>query len=226
LEKADPDDSTNPNATGDQWNFQPVGGHWTITEDVSSQAVLACLDVESGVEKTALIDETTPDDVQFRAKVMCKRDAGYAGIVWRAGNDTLTEGTEDCYAAVLDIANDVLLVREYANGAVTQHDNPAFTCAVDTWYTVGVIAEGSSFRVYATASSNLSDEDDVFSSSYLLTTVTDTTLTSGSCGVMSISTLGRFDEAKLVGLRDKVVPADQITLEGKAIFRTIAPFCE
>jgi hypothetical protein len=227
IEKADPDDADNPNATGDQWNFQPVGGHWTITKDISGAgATLACLDIESGVEKSALIDEVTPGDVQFRAKVMAKRDAGYAGIVWRAGNDTLTEGAEDCYAALLDISNDVILVREYAAGSSTQHDNPAFTCAVDTWYTIGVIAKGSTFYIYATASSNLTDDDDVFASAYLLSTVTDATLTSGSCGVMSISTLGRFDEVNLVSKQDKVVPADDITLEGKAIFRTIAPFGE
>jgi hypothetical protein len=227
IEKADPDDANNPNATGDQWDFQPVGGYWTITEDVSGAgATLACLDVESGVEKAALIDETTPADVRFRARVMAKRDTGYAGIVWRAGNDTLTEGAEDCYAALLDIANDDLLVREYASGSATQLDNPSFTCAVDTWYVVGVIAKGSTFYVYATAASNLSDDDDVFSTSYLLATVTDSTLTSGKCGVMSISTLGRFDDVKLVSLQDRVIPADTLALEGKAIFRTIAPFCE
>lgn len=227
IEKADPDDADNPNATGSQWDFQPTGGAWTVTEDISSAgATLACLDIESGVEKSALIDETTPNDVRFRARVMAKRDAGYVGIVWRAGTDTLTEGTEDCYAAVLDIANDVVLVREYANGAITQHDNPALVSAVDTWYTVGVEAKGSTFRVYATATSDLTDDDDVFAAAYLLATVTDATLTTGKCGVMSISTLGRFDEAKLVSLQDKHIPADTLTLEGKAIWRTIAPFCE
>ena len=97
---------------------------------------------------------------------------------------------------------------------------------MDTWYTVGVIAKGSTFMVFAAASSNLTDDDDLFDSIYLMATVTDSTLSSGSCGVMSISTLGRFDEVKLVNKQDKVVPADTITLEGKAIFRTIAPFGE
>jgi hypothetical protein len=227
VEKADPNDATNPNATGSQWNFQPLGGRWTITEDVTGAgATLACLDIESGVEKSALIDETTPDDVQFRARVIAKRDAGYAGILWRAGNDTLTEGAEDCYAALLDIANDKVLVREYAAGSITQHDNPAFSCAVDTWYVVGVIVKGDTFKVYATTAANLTDDDDVFAAAYLLATVTDATLTSGQCGVMGVSTLGRFDAVKLVSLQDKMVPADTITLEGKAIWRTIAPFRE
>jgi len=226
IEKADPNNPGIPNATGSIWDFQPSAGVWTITEDITGAgATMACLDIESGVEKSALIDETLAD-AQFRARVMAKRDAGYTGILWRAGDDTLGEGFEDCYAALLDIANDKLLVREYTSGSITQHDNPDFTCAVDTWYVVGVIAKGSTFRVYATAASNLSDDDDVFDESYLLSTVTDSTLTTGKCGVMSISTLGRFDDVKLTSLQDKVIPADEITLEGKAIFRTIAPFCE
>jgi len=227
IEKADPDDADNPNATGTQWDLQPVGGIWTITEDVSGAgATLACLDIESGVEKSALIDETTPGAVRFRARVMAKRDAGYAGILWRAGTDTLTEGAEDTYAALLDVTNDELLVREYAAGTPTNLDNPAFTSAVDTWYVVGVIAKGDTFRVYATAASNLSDDDDVFDAAYLLSTVVDATLATGKCGVMSISTLGRFDAVKLSSLPDRVIPADEITLAGQAIWRTIAPFGE
>jgi hypothetical protein len=217
--------SGDPNATGEQWLFQPTAGVWTITKDVNG-ATLACLDIESGIEKEAIIDETTPDDIQLRAKVMAKRDEGYIGILWRSNTKTPSEGLEDMYAAVLDTANNKVLVREYTNGSATQHDNPSFSCAVDTWYTIGVIVKGSEFRIFATASSNLTDQDDIFSSDYLLSTVTDSTIASGYCGVLSISTLGRFDDVKLVSLQDKVIPADQITLEGKAIFRTIAPFGE
>jgi hypothetical protein len=227
IEKADPDDASNPNATGTQWDFQPVGGYWTLTQDVDGAGrTLACLDNESGVEKAALVDETTPGDVRFRARVLARRDAGLVGIVWRAGQDTLTAGAEDCYAALLDVTNDDLLVREYANGTPTALATVAFTSAVDTWYVLGVVAKGSTFRVYGTAATSLTDDDDVFDEAYLLATVEDTTLSGGQCGVMSVSTLGRFDEVKLVSLEDKFVPADTITLEGQAIFRTIAPFCE
>jgi len=222
IEKADPDNAAVPNATGSQWDFQPNAGIWTITEDISGAgATLACLDVESGVVNGARIDETTPGDVRFRARVMAKRDAGYVGIVWRAEG-----GVEDTYTALLDVTNDKLLVREYSNGSPAQLDNPDFTSAVDTWYVVGVVAKGDTFRVYATAASNLDDDDDVFNGGYLLSTVEDATLTTGKCGVMSISTLGRFDEVKLSSLQDKMIPADEITLEGKAIWRTIAPFGE
>ena len=227
IEKADPDNTNVPNATGTQWNFQPNAGVWTITEDVTNAGpTLACLSVAAGVEKSSLIDETTPDDVRYRARVMAKRDAGYVGVIWRSGQDTLTAGAEDCYAALLDVANDRLLVREYAAGAITQHDNPVFGSLVDTWYVIGVIARGSTFRVYAKAAAALTNDDDVFDAANLLSTVIDATYTTGQCGVMSISTLGRFDEVRLEGVVDRHIPADEITLEGQAIFRTIAPFNE
>jgi hypothetical protein len=229
FEVADPDDATNPNPTGNVWDFQPTGGAWAITEDVGggAGATLACLDIESGVEKVALIDDDdTPADVRFRARVRAKRDEGYVGIVWRAGPDTLTEGTEDCYAAVLDTANDQVLVREYNNGAVTQKDAIAMVVSPNEWFIIGVIAKGSTFQVYVVPEVLVSDDDDIFDEANLRFTVTDATHTTGKCGVMSISTLGRFDEAKLWSLRDKVAPSDTITLTGTAIFRTIAPFYE
>jgi len=230
LENADPDDANSPNATGNQWNFQPAAGIWTITEDMPGVgATLACLDDEVGVEKSALIDETTPNDVRFRARVLAKIERGnpgYVGLVWRSGQDTLTVGAEDCYAALLDITNNKLLVREYAAGAVTQHANPAFNSKVNVWYVIGVVVQGSTFKVYAHPVTGLSTDDHVFDAANLLATVTDATYDTGQCGVMSISTLGRFDEVKLEGLSDRHIPADEITLEGQAIFRTIAPFNE
>ena len=152
--------------------------------------------------------------------------------MWRAGDDTLVEGTEDCYAALIDTANDKVLIREYNNGAITQHDDPVLITSPDEWVTVGVMAKGSTFYVYAVncdrydPSVLISDDDDVFAEAHLKATVTDATHTSGKCGVMSISTLGRFDEVKLVGIADHIVPADTLTLSGQAIFRTIAPFHE
>jgi len=227
IEKADPDDADNPNATGTQWDFQPVGGRWTITEDVSDAgATLACLDIEAAVEKAALIDETTPADVKYRARVMIKKAGSYIGIVWRAGDDTLTAGTEDCYVAYIYPGSDELLIGAYENGSYGSAGTPSFTCDLDTWYVIGVIVKGTTHRVYAVAASALSDDDDVFSAEYLQLEFSSGTFTSGKCGVMCYQALGRFDEVKLVSLQDKMIPADQITLSGKAIFRTIAPFVE
>jgi hypothetical protein len=226
LEKADPDNSDVPNATGAQWDFQPNANVWTITKDAAADggATLACLS-DSGAEKVALIDEITPADVKFRARVSAGQSTdGHVGLVLRAGDDTLTEGAEDCYAVLIGTSGDLLSFIELTNGSASTLDSESFTSAPDTWYTVGVIAKGSQFKVYATATANLTDDDDVFSDSYLIMTVTDASYTSGKCGVMCYTAPGRFDDVKLVSLQDRVVPADDITVEGKAIWRTIAPF--
>ena len=227
LEKADPDDATVPNPTGTVWDFQPNSAAWTITEDVSgADATLACLDIEADVEKVALIDETLTD-IRYRARVMAKRDAGKVGIIWRAEADTLTEGAEDCFVAYLDITTDRLRVHRFDNGvdAVVEGEND-FECAVDTWYTIGVINKGIWFKVYAAPTASLTEDDDIWDDQYFYVNGSSPYHPSGMAGVISIGTLGRFDEVKLLNIQDKVVPADEITLQGWAIFRTIAPFVE
>lgn len=223
--RADPDNAATPNATGVQYNLQPIGHAWVVAEETTGIATLSCLDAESGVEKTALLDVVTPNDVQFRARVLLK-DEGLAGIVWRAGNDTLTEGAEDCYCALLDTGSDVVRIREYANGAYANRSSPAFSCAPSVWYVMGVLCKGSTYTVYATAASNLSDDDDVFDDAYYLGFLVDATLSSGQCGVMSVSTLGRFTDISIEQITDRFVAADEVTLTGQALWRTIAPFGE
>ena len=231
-EKADPANAAIPNATGGTWNFQPNAGRWTITEDViGASAMLACLDIGVGEEKSALADLTTPDDVQFTARVYAKREAGLVGLIFRSGQDTLTEGEEDCYAVLLDTDSNLLLVRKYANGTPTEITaggaGIAFTSAPDTWYAMGVTASGTTIKVYAKVVDNFSQDDDVLDEANLLDTITDGTYTGGQCGLMSISTLGRFGRVRMFdAASDKVRPGCALTLLGKAIFRTIAPFCE
>jgi len=68
------------------------------------------------------------------------------------------------------------------------------------------------------------DDSEIFGDSHLKKSFTDATYASGKVGLMSQSTLGRFDDVVLESIEDKVVPADQITVSGQAVFRTIAPF--
>ena len=228
IEKADPDDADVPNATGDVWNFQPDAGVWTITEDVTEDtpgATLACLDVESGVEKVALLDKIIPSDVRLRARVYAKRDTGTVGVLWRAGDDCLTEGAEAGYALMLNTGGDTLSVLEYTTGTPTTLYSTGVTMEADRWYTLGIQAKGSAHRVYEALSSGLDyDDSEIFGDSHLKKSFTDATYASGKVGLMSQSTLGRFDDVVLESIEDKVVPADQITVSGQAVFRTIAPF--
>lgn len=227
IEKADPDNADVPNATGSVWDLQPNAGVWSIIEDISEDtpgATLACLDNEAAVEKSAQIAATTANDIRLRARVMAKRDRGNVGVWWRSSS-ILTTGSEDGYSAQVDSDGDALNIYRYTTGSPTLLDDPTLLATVDKWYTIGVLSRGSTHRVYAAMSSGLLyDDESIFEEGYLLSTVTDANHTTGKCGVVSIGTLGRFDDVVLQSIEDKVIPADQITVSGKAIFRTIAPF--
>lgn len=51
-------------------------------------------------------------------------------------------------------------------------------------------------------------------------------LPDGQVGLLSIGTLGRFDDVELYGVGDGHVPGDTVQVEVKAIYRTISPFRE
>lgn len=118
---------------------------------------------------------------------------------------TLTEGAEQGYAVVIGVSADTLLVRRYTGGTPTQLANAAFNAAENTWYVLGVIVKGAVLRVYAAAATALADDADVFAAAYLRVTVTDSTYSSGYLGVLSIDTLGRFDNVALESVADKAL---------------------
>ena len=229
IEKADPDNANVSNVTGDVWNFQPAAGVWTITEDVEEDdpgATLAYLYTTAHLG-VAYLDMDTPDDVRLTARVQTKNEAGYAGLFWR-GDETLmlTTGYEQCYASLLYTSGAGSLgLYRYASGVPTTLYSTANTYFPDKWYTLGVESKGSTQRLYCALSSALSyDDSAVFSATHLKTTVTDATYSSGKIGFLANGALGRFDDVVVESLGDKHVPADQITVSGQALFRTIAPF--
>jgi len=228
IEKADPDNANVPNATGDVWNFQPEAGAWTITEDITEDspgATLACFDVDAGVEKVALLDKNIPNDIRLRARVYDKTFSGTVGVLWRAGEDCLTEGTEDGYALTVGAGGNHVSVVRYDNGTPTTLYTTGMDIDSGRWYTLGVESKDDEHRVYAALSSTLLyDDSKVFEGDYLKKSLTDATYSSGDVGFLSQSTLGRFDDVVIESIEDKVVPADQITVSGQVVFRTIAPF--
>lgn len=226
LEKADPDDSSVSNATGKIWDFQPAGGAWTITKDVSgADATLACLDTESDVIKAAWVHETLgATRFRYRARVMAKRDEGMIGLHWHG--DFSGSGNEEGYAALISIQHNSIYVREYSAGAFTSKDSMVSSFEVDTWYVVGVVAEGSTYSIYVAPASDLSQDDDVYSYEYKYIEFADATFSSGKVGVLSISTLGRFDKVKAEALTNRVQVNDDITVDVNALFRAMVPFGE
>lgn len=247
TEKAHPSNANIPNATGGVWDFEPDTGVWTITEDVEEDdpgATLACLDNDTGGSefdpynlKKAQLSLYEGDNVRFSARIstygLTALHPREVGIFWR-GDATLmlTSGNEQGYGALINTRNGTLKVYRYTSGESTElyAYSSAFLSEdyhnfAHKWYTLGVQVIGASHRLYCSLSSGLNyDDSTVFTPAYLRATVTDATYNSGKIGVLCRGTLGRFDDVVVESLEDKHVPADQITLTGQALFRTIAPF--
>jgi len=228
-EKSDLRNTAVPNATGSVWGFYPDDGVWSITSDVDEDTpgeTLAYL-YATHTPGAALINRTA-SDVYYRARVYAKRDEGDVGLLWRADDCTLlASGNEQGYGALLDTTDDRLHIYRYTSGALTAIASPVIAAEPDRWYTMGVITEEDTHNVYAALSSGLAyDDSTLYTTGNLLHTFTDSTYDTGKCGLRSNNTLGRFDNVYLESRDDKMQPTDQITIEGKAIFRTITPFDE
>jgi len=218
LSSADPYDSNKHNDTGGVWEFPT--GHWHIYELDGATKSLGQIDVESGIEKVALIYTDYGADVKYSARVRAKRDDGKVGLVFRCSDGT--GGSEDCYAFLLDTDNDEVLLRSYVAGAPSNVAAAvAYSCDKDTNYYLGVIANGTSIQCFVSPS--LATLWDVGNREF---SVTDSDQASGKCGLMTIDTLGRFTNVKLEAFKDLHIPGDQIQLSAHSIFRTIYPFHE
>jgi len=218
LSSADPYDSNKHNDTGGIWEFPT--GHWHIYELDGVAKTLGQIDIDSGVEKIALIYTDYGTDVKYRAKVRAKRDDGKVGIVFRCSDGT--GGSEDCYAFLLDTDNDEVLLRSYVAGASSNVAAAvAYICDKDTDYYLGVIVNGTSIQCFVSPSR--ATLWDVGNREF---NATDSDQASGRCGLMTIDTLGRFTDVKLEAFKDLHIPGDTIQLSAYSLFRTIYPFHE
>ncbi len=232
VEKADPVGDY-PNPLGGDWDISPTDGRWTITEDVDEDApgaTLACL-LTSGTAY-AEIEDHTMTDLRYRARLMAvEREDGNIGITWRSS--VATPGVEQGYKAQVtmqvipgDIFSAGMEIVRLTSGVETGLDSiDKANVTVGRWYTMGVMAKGSAHRVYLALTSGLGyDDDNVFQTEHLKFAFTDATFASGKCGVVVESTQGRFDEVVIESITDRVVPTDEVTLAGSALFRTVSPF--
>jgi hypothetical protein len=136
----------------------------------------------------------------------------------------LTSGNEQGYAALVNVAGSSVDLYRYTSGVATGLYTHSTGMLTDKWYTLGVETKGDIHRLYCALSSGLSyDDSAVFDTAYLQTTVTDATYGSGTIGFLAQG-LARFDDLVVESLDDRHLPADQITVSGQALFRTIAPF--
>jgi len=230
ISKADPDDATTFNETGDDWDFP--SGHWHIEEQGGATKRLAQIDAENGVEKVALYATQPTDDVEIKARVKALEhytqttgSEGELGIVFRCSDGT--PGAENMYALMLATgANQVRLVKWVSGSRLNVAAPVNMTVDLNTEYWLGVRVSGS------TISGFVSDaEDDLFSIGSRVFHVTDTTHSSGYAGLISIADSGcdlkpRFTDVTITNLAGEHVPSDQIGVELRALYRTIFPFRE
>jgi len=230
LVRADPDDATKGNDTGAIWDF--IRDVWHICEQGSSDHVLGCIDNTAALEQVALIHEAPPTDIKLLASVRAKRDDGEVGLVFRCADGT--SGSEDMAAFFMDTADDQLELRKWAAGSASDIASAVSqSLAVGTDYWLGVWMIGNRVRCYFGTSKAAiwDDEHNEFVASARKFNETDSVfasggaLASGQCGLLSIGTLGRFDDVELHGLAGHV-PGDTIEVEVKAVYRTIYPFRE
>lgn len=229
IVRADPDDATKGNDTGDVWDF--MLDRWHIYELDSTDKTLGCLDNTAGLEQVALIYEEPPTNIKFLAQVRAKRDDGEVGLVFRGGG---AAGSEEMAAFFVDTTNDQLELRKWTAGSPSDIASAVSqTVAPDTDYWLGVWLIEDRVRCYfGTSKVDIwDDENEEFVISARKFDVTSTLfasggpLASGRAGLLSIGTLGRFDDVELYGLAGHV-PGDRVQVEAKAIYQTIYPFRE
>ena len=231
ISKADPDDANRANDTGTVWDF--MRDVWHIYELDSADKSLGCIDNTAG-EQVALIHKMLPVNIKYLAKVRAKRDDGAVGLIFRCVD--AAPGAENMAAFSIDTADDKLRLHKWAGGTpsdiATGLDQ---TTAPDTDYWLGVwILDTSTVRCYFGTSKAAiwDDEYKDFKAAARKFNVTNAVfasggaLASGKCGLLSISTLGRFDDVELYAVGDGHVPGDTVQVEAKAIYRTIYPFRE
>ena len=223
VSAVDPDNTAVPNDTGDVWDF-PLG-KWNVEELDGTPKSLGVSGyiLNSQSLRMAVIYESYGADVRLSARVQARTSGAspnhYAGLVFRVVDET--NYSEDCYFFCICPSTNQAILYEYNNGSDSSLASAAFSCSLDTWYYLGVIAEGSSLQCFASLT-----EADLFDEGNRLIDTTDSTHASGKCGVAVRNCAGRFQNVALASVSDRHLPADQLDVDLWAIFRTLYPFAE
>ncbi len=237
IEKADPANAARPNATGGQWRLNArVAGErpWTVANDIyGAGGVLACMDEAGGDGvNVALFNQTNPPpDRRIVCRVMLRDPMSGAGIVWDAHAD-FPETAGGCFMATLNASGWIRMQHFISDGSSHAIENYALTDTAlqsNVWYTLGVRARGFYSEIYLAPTATLAEDYAIFAAAHrklatmLMTIGPGQYNPNGYCGVHGVGN-ARFDRFAVYRVPDAFAPDDQITLSGKAVFRTIAPF--
>ena len=195
IEKLDPHVASKPNPTYNEWDTQPTGSEWAITQDpLYDRYHIACLDMESSVEKIATNSRASSSDFfVISCQVNNLIQNGEVGMVFCC-NDS-TAGSEDTYALIIDTAADTLYLYEYTAGSRTSLGSASISVSLGSYYYLGVSKVADRMRCYFS-----SDYDTLYDE--VLIEAEDSTLTRGYLGFISIGCSGRFTDFRVTEFDD------------------------
>lgn len=219
-------DAVQPNDFGSDWNYQPAGYPWFVFSDASPRCAANPVPVGaegSGgtAEQTLVSNMANADNVTVKARCYVFSSTlvggGKIGIIFRVSDQT--SGSEDCYALIIDSDANTLTLYEYTAGTATSLGSVGFTVNEDTWYWLGVTCREGAINCYANVS-----EGALWDS--ILIGVDDGTHTTGKCGFIVVDGMGRFDDVEVWVEDDRYDPQDDMSVEVKALLRSVHPHCE
>jgi len=223
--KKDPD-AVQPNDFGSSWNYRPSGYPWFVFTDAATRCAGNPIPVGSAgaggsTEQTLLSNMSDARNVKVKLRCYVFASSvvtsGKVGLLARCSDQT--SGSEDGYALVLDSAADTLTLYKYVAGTPTALATVGFTVNTATWYWLGIECYENTITCYAHATEgNLWDAP--------LIQVTDTTQTTGKCGLIVTSGMGRFDDFEVWAESDRYNPSDTAEVEVKALLRGVNPHYE
>lgn len=200
IVKADPDDATVGNDTGEAWDFSgdfnDTGPQWHIygldEDGVDVPYSLGQIKDAGGATEyigayTLKEFNSAGDGFRYLGRVRAFKDDGKVGIAWAVQD--LTAGSEDLYVAYLDTSGNKVYLQKAVGGTYSNLSAAVdFTSAPDTWYWVGIEHKESSIKVY------VADNPNVLQGINLKFSVTDTTYRQGKVGVWCEDSKARFTD--------------------------------
>ena len=232
MSKSDPDDADAMNDTGDAWDFanEPwhiidctEGQYWpTSTPPGITRAFLPiyAADPVGDWDCWAKLMQAVPSDCKISVAVWRDSETGAAGLWFRATD--LTAGSEDGYVLYAP-SESIFPLRDIVGGSVSTSWIAGGYWGNERdigWWYMGVICKGSSIQTFASRT-----KDDLFNIANRRHNITDSSHAGTIFGLYG-SVYSAFSDLQITPLKDLHVPADTLTVEYSAIFRTIYPFSE
>lgn len=209
----DPDDSDLWNETGGEWVQAAHAPGMHVYEDMTGHPYSAG---GAGYWQCQFYADTVDTDFAVSMCVEKRSSDRTAAILFRW--EATDFNTQDGY--LFEHHTNIARCYRYDNGSETLLDAISRYDLVDTPYWMGVVCKGSAIKCFVSRT-----EADLFDASNMVISVSSATYSGGYLGIAGHAQV-RMTDVRLKSLKELHVPADSISVQAHAIFRTIFPFCE